>query len=234
MPCFRSLPAIPMSWALRLPSLAAAEGGSPQGQLALSAGRLAIACSGGVGGEPGGVQVGEGEASAVPHDVVASAQEFEVVDGDRAAVLAVDELVQVGEGGGPGAASSGAVPVPGADGLALCGGDVCTVILPTAQPTLPERNSRVVRTSKSWSSSCEGGAHGDTVPARGRRAARRCRAGQRMAPRWCLADVEAWRRRHRRRHRGRQPARCRAGQPASSRSWTPARRRGRPAGPGPE
>ena len=67
-----------MSWALRLPSLAAVEGGSPRGQPALSAGRLEIACSGGVGGEPGGVQVGEGEAAAVPHEVVASAQEHEV------------------------------------------------------------------------------------------------------------------------------------------------------------
>ena len=42
-------------------------------RLALAAGRLALACSGGVGGEPGGVQVGEGAAAAVPHEVVASA-----------------------------------------------------------------------------------------------------------------------------------------------------------------
>src|SRR5690348_1437036 len=73
---------------------------------------------------PGDAEVGEVEELSVPHDVVASAEQDEVVDGGGAAVGSGLQVVDVAEGGWSAAAFGGAAAVSGGDGAALRGGDL--------------------------------------------------------------------------------------------------------------
>jgi hypothetical protein len=61
---------------------------------------------------------------AVPHDVVASAQEHEVADVGAAAVGSGAQVVDVAEGGGSAAAFRDAAAVAGSDSTALGGADL--------------------------------------------------------------------------------------------------------------
>ena len=74
--------------------------------------------------EPGDTQVGEGEVLSMPHDVVASAEQDEVVDLVLTAVGASAEMMNVAESGRASAPLGGAAAVPGRDCPPLRVGDV--------------------------------------------------------------------------------------------------------------